>query len=251
MTKSNQINLEGRHAVVTGAAQGFGLAITTRMIESGASVSMWDIDGDELTKAAEPFGDRVYTHVVDVTDVDAIDVAVAESNDALGAIHILVNNAGITGPNDVTWNYPVDQWRRVIELDMNAVFYCCRAVIPQMIGQNYGRVVNIASIAGKEGNANAAAYSTAKAGVIGLTKSLGKELADYDIAINCITPAAAKTRIFEQMSQSHIDAMLSKIPRKRFVLVEEVAAMVCWMASEENHFTTGGVFDISGGRATY
>ena len=251
MAQQNTINLEGRHAVVTGAAQGFGLAITRRLVASGANVSMWDRDEAELATAAAEFGDKVYAHVVDVTDVDGIDVAVAESADAFGAIHILVNNAGITGPNATTWEYPVDQWRRVIELDMNAVFYCCRAVIPQMIGQNYGRVVNIASIAGKEGNANAAAYSTAKAGVIGLTKSLGKELADYDIAVNCITPAAAKTRIFEQMSETHINMMLSKIPRGRFVLVEEVAAMVCWMASEENGFTTGGVFDISGGRATY
>lgn len=251
MAQTNQINLQGRHAVVTGAAQGFGLAIVTRMVESGAYVSMWDIDGEELAKAAAAFGDKVFTHVCDVTDVGAVAAAVAASNEALGPISILVNNAGITGPNDVTWNYPIDAWRQVIELDMNAVFYCCRAVVPQMIEANYGRVVNIASIAGKEGNANAAAYSTAKAGVIALTKSLGKELADHDIAVNCITPAAAKTRIFEQMSQSHIDMMLSKIPRKRFVLVEEVAAMVCWMASEENHFTTGAVFDISGGRATY
>lgn len=251
MARQNTINLEGRHAVVTGAAQGFGLAITRRMVEGGATVSMWDRDEAELANAAAEFGGKAYAHVLDVTDVDAVDVAVSASNDALGNIDILVNNAGITGPNATTWEYPVDQWRRVIELDMNAVFYCCRAVIPQMIGQNYGRVVNIASIAGKEGNANAAAYSTAKAGVIGLTKSLGKELADYDIAVNCITPAAAKTRIFEQMSETHINMMLSKIPRGRFVLVEEVAAMVCWMASEENGFTTGGVFDISGGRATY
>ena len=251
MAQKNQIDLQGRHAVVTGAAQGFGLAITTRMVESGATVSMWDIDGEELAKAAAPFGDKVSTHLCDVTDVDAVAAAAAASNAAFGTIAILVNNAGITGPNDVTWNYPVDAWRRVIELDMNAVFYCCRAIIPQMIEAGYGRIVNIASIAGKEGNANAAAYSTAKAGVIALTKSLGKELVDHDIAVNCITPAAAKTRIFEQMSQSHIDMMLSKIPRGRFVLVEEVAAMVAWMASEENHFTTGGVFDISGGRATY
>ncbi len=249
--QANQINLQDRHAVVTGAAQGFGLAITRRMVESGARVSMWDRDEEELRKAAVEFGDKAVGQVCDVTDLDAIDVAVSESNDALGTIDILVNNAGITGPNDVTWHYPIEQWRRVIELDMNAVFYCCRAVLPQMIGRNYGRVVNIASIAGKEGNANASAYSTAKAGVIGLTKSLGKELADYDIAVNCITPAAAKTRIFDQMSPTHIDMMLSKIPRGRFVLVEEVAAMVCWMASEENRFTTGGVFDISGGRATY
>ena len=251
MAQTNQINLKGRHAIVTGAALGFGLAITTRMVESGATVSMWDRDEAELAKAAATFGDKAAPQVCDVTDTGAIDAALAASISAKGPVDILVNNAGITGPNDVTWNYAVDDWRRVIELDMNAVVYCCRAVLPQMVERNYGRVVNIASIAGKEGNANAAAYSTAKAGVIGLTKSLGKELADYDIAVNCITPAAAKTRIFDQMSQSHIDMMLSKIPRKRFVLVEEVAAMVCWMASEENHFTTGGVYDISGGRATY
>jgi NAD(P)-dependent dehydrogenase (short-subunit alcohol dehydrogenase family) len=251
MAQTNQINLEGRHAVVTGAAQGFGLAITTRLVESGARVSMWDRDEAELAKAIAAFGDKVTPVACDVTDLAAIDTAVKASNAAFGTIGILVNNAGITGPNEVTWNYPVDQWQRVIELDMNAVFYCCRAVLPQMIGANYGRVVSIASIAGKEGNANASAYSTAKAGVIGLTKSLGKELAAYDIAVNCITPAAAKTRIFDQMKQSHIDMMLSKIPRGRFVLVEEVAAMAAWMASEENRFTTGGVFDISGGRATY
>ena len=251
MTQFNQINLQGRHAVVTGAAQGFGLAITTRMVESGATVSMWDRDEAELAKAAATFGDKVTPVVCNVTDLDAIDAAVKASNAVFSTVSILVNNAGITGPNATTWEYPVDQWKRVIELDMNAVFYCCRAVLPQMIEANYGRVVSIASIAGKEGNANASAYSTAKAGVIGLTKSLGKELADYDIAVNCITPAAAKTRIFDQMKQSHIDMMLSKIPRGRFVLVEEVAAMATWMASEENRFTTGGVFDISGGRATY
>ena len=251
MVQTNKINLQERHAVVTGAAQGFGLAITTRMVESGARVSMWDIDEAELAQAAAAFEDRVQPLVADVTDLSAIDTALACSNEAFGPVDILVNNAGITGPNDVTWNYPVEDWLRVIELDMNAVFYCCRAVIPQMIERNYGRVVNIASIAGKEGNANAAAYSTAKGGVIALTKSLGKELAAYDIAVNYITPAAAKTRILDQMKQGHIDMLLSKIPRGRFVLVEELAAMVCWMASEENHFTTGGVFDISGGRATY
>lgn len=251
MPQTNQINLQGRHAVVTGAAQGFGLAITTRMVESGAYVSMWDIDGAELAKAAAPFGDKVRTQVCDVTDVGQIAAAVADSNAAFGTISILVNNAGITGPNDVTWNYPIDAWRRVIELDMNAVFYCCRAVVPQMIEANYGRIVNIASIAGKEGNANAAAYSTAKAGVIGLTKSLGKELTHTEVLVNCVAPAAARTRIFEQMSQSHIDAMLSKIPKGRFVQVEELAHLVAWLASEENSFSTGGVFDISGGRATY
>ncbi|HKK28997.1 MAG TPA: SDR family NAD(P)-dependent oxidoreductase [Alphaproteobacteria bacterium] len=251
MAQQNKINLEGRHAIVTGAAQGFGLAITKRFVESGANVSMWDIDGEELADAATAFGGKVATQICDVTDIGAIDQALVASGDAFGTVEILVNNAGIAGPNDVVWNYGVEDWRRIVELDMNAVFYCCRAVIPHMISQNYGRVVNIASIAGKEGNANAAAYSTAKAGVIALTKSLGKELAAYNIAVNCITPAAARTRIFDQMSEEHIDMMLSKIPRGRFVEVDEVAAMAAWMASEENRFTTGGVFDISGGRATY
>ena len=189
--------------------------------------------------------------VADVADPESVERAAAATIGDAGGIDILVNNAGIAGPNATTWEYPVDEWRQVIDIDLNAVFYCCRAVVPHMIERGYGRIVNIASIAGKEGNPNASAYSAAKAGVIGLTKSLGKELADRDIAVNCITPAAARTRIFEQITQAHIDYMLSKIPRGRFVLVEELASLVAWLVSEENSFTTGAVFDASGGRATY
>jgi 2-dehydro-3-deoxy-L-rhamnonate dehydrogenase (NAD+) len=246
----NKIDLSGRHAVVTGAAQGFGLAITDRLLESGAKVSMWDIDVDELAGAA---GSRVGATAVqgDVTDPGSIDAGLKASRAANGPVDILVNNAGIAGPTVPVAEYPIADWKRVIELDLNAVFYCAQAVVPEMIERNYGRIVSIASIAGKEGNPNAAAYSAAKAGVIALTKSLGKELAGHDIAVNCMTPAAAKTRIFDQMSQEHIDYMLSKVPRGRFVTVDEVASMATWLASEEMRFTTGAVFDISGGRATY
>ncbi|MFQ6017895.1 MAG: SDR family oxidoreductase [Kiloniellaceae bacterium] len=188
---------------------------------------------------------------MDVTDLTSVEAAVEATQASLGGIDILVNNAGIAGPTTRTWEYPVEDWRRVLEVDLTGVFHCCRAVVPGMIARNYGRIVNVASIAGKEGNPNAPAYSAAKAGVIALTKSLGKELADHDIAVNCVTPAAARTRIFDQISQEHIDYMLSKIPRKRFVKVEEVAALVAWLASEDCSFATGGVFDISGGRATY
>ena len=246
----NKIDLSGRHAVVTGAAQGFGLAITDRLIASGAKVSMWDIDGDELSGAA---GSRDGATAVqgDVTDPASIEAGLKASRAANGPVDILVNNAGIAGPTVPVAEYPIADWKRVIELDLNAVFYCAQAVVPEMIERNYGRIVSIASIAGKEGNPNAAAYSAAKAGVIALTKSLGKELAGHDIAVNCMTPAAAKTRIFDQMSQEHIDYMLSKVPRGRFVTVEEVASMATWLASEEMRYTTGAVFDISGGRATY
>ncbi len=246
----NKIDLSGRHAVVTGAAQGFGLAITNRLLASGAKVSMWDIDGDELSGAA---GSRDGATAVqgDVTDPASIEAGLKASRAANGPVDILVNNAGIAGPTVPVAEYPIADWKRVIELDLNAVFYCAQAVVPEMIERNYGRIVSIASIAGKEGNPNAAAYSAAKAGVIALTKSLGKELAGHDIAVNCMTPAAAKTRIFDQMSQEHIDYMLSKVPRGRFVTVEEVASMATWLASEEMRFTTGAVFDISGGRATY
>jgi NAD(P)-dependent dehydrogenase (short-subunit alcohol dehydrogenase family) len=246
----NKIDLAGRHAVVTGGAQGFGLAITDRMLASGAKVSMWDIDTEESQKAVSSRGGAAAIRA-DVTDPAAVQQAIKDSQSAHGPIDILVNNAGIAGPAMPVKDYAMEDWRRVIELDLNAVFYCAQAVIPQMIERNYGRIVTIASIAGKEGNPNAAAYSAAKAGAIAFTKSLGKELADKDISVNCITPAAAKTRIFDQISQEHIDYMLSKIPRARFVTVEEVASMACWLASEEMRFTTGAVFDISGGRATY
>ena len=215
------------------------------------AVTLWDRDPGEMETTCAALGPTTGAVVVDVADPASVERAAAETYEAAGSIDILVCNAGIAGPNATTWEYPIDEWRQVIDVDLNGVFYCCRAVVPRMIARGYGRIVNIASIAGKEGNPNASAYSAAKAGVIGLTKSLGKELADRDIAVNCITPAAARTRIFEQITQAHIDYMLSKIPRGRFVLVEELASLVAWLVSEENSFTTGAVFDASGGRATY
>lgn len=249
----NNIDLNGGVGVVTGGAQGIGLAVARRMLASGARVCLWDIDRALLAEAASDLGaaDAVMTQSVDVTDPKSIDAALAAVNARFGTLTMMVNNAGIAGPSAKTWDYPHDDWLAVINLDLNAVFYCCRAVVPQMRAAGYGRIVNVASIAGKEGNPTASAYSAAKAGVIALTKSLGKELADLDIAVNCITPAAAKTRIFEQISQEHIDYMLSKIPRNRFVQVDEIAAMVAWLVSRENSFTTGAAFDLSGGRATY
>ena len=249
----NQIDLAGRRAVVTGGAQGIGLAIASRLLRSGAAVSLWDHDAAETATAAEslrPHG-TVDVQTVDVTRLDAVEAAVTGTTQALGGIDILVCNAGIAGPAHKLWEYPPQAWQQVLDVDLTGVFHCLRAVVPQMIAQGYGRIVNTASVAGKEGNPNAAPYSAAKAGVIALTKSLGKELAGHDIAVNCITPAAARTRIFEQITQDHIDYMLSKIPRGRFVLVEEVAALVAWLVSQENSFTTGAVFDLSGGRATY
>jgi 2-dehydro-3-deoxy-L-rhamnonate dehydrogenase (NAD+) len=249
----NKYDLSGRRAVVTGAAQGFGRAIVERFLESGARVALWDMDADETARTAQALGapDRVFTATVDVSEIAAVDEAARATAAAFGGIDILVANAGIAGPNHKTWEYPPEDWKRVIEIDLLSVFYCCRAVIPFMIEQHYGRIVTISSVAGKEGNANASAYSTAKAGVIALTKSLGKELANDNIAVNCITPAAAKTRIFEQMSQSHLDWMLSKIPRGRFLKIDELASLTAWLVSEENSFSTGAVFDISGGRSTY
>ena len=249
----NQFDLKNRRAVVTGAAQGFGRAITERFLDSGASVSMWDLDADESAKAARELEarGRVLTQAVDVSDLAQVESAAAATAAAFGGIDILVANAGIAGPNHKAWEYPVDEWRRVIEIDLMGVFYCCRALIPHMLEQHYGRIVTISSVAGKEGNPNASAYSTAKAGVIALTKSLGKELAAENIAVNCITPAAAKTRILDQMSQQHVDWMLAKIPRGRFLEIAELASLAAWLASEENSFSTGAVFDISGGRSTY
>ena len=249
----NTYDLKGRRAVVTGAAQGFGRAIAERFLASGAQVAIWDLDAEETGKAAAEMGGSgpVLTQIVDVSQMEQVDAAARATAEAFGGIDILVANAGIAGPNHKTWEYPPDEWRRVIEIDLMSVFYCCRAVIPMMVAQKYGRIVTISSVAGKEGNANASAYSTAKAGVIALTKSLGKELANENIAVNCITPAAAKTRIFEQMSQSHLDWMLSKIPRGRFLNIDELASLATWLASEENSFSTGSVFDISGGRSTY
>jgi 3-oxoacyl-[acyl-carrier protein] reductase len=249
----NQIDLNGRRAVVTGGAQGIGRAVAERLLSSGAAVSLWDRDGMVSATARELQGDhrRVHDVVVDVTSAADVERASAATASALGGIDILIANAGITGPNHKTWEYPVDAWRQVIDVNLVGVFLCCRAVVPFMVRQNYGRIVNTASIAGKEGNPNASAYSASKAGVIALTKSLGKELAGHNISVNCVTPAAAKTRIFEQMTREHIDYMLSKIPRGRFLLTDEVASMVAWLVSEENSFTTGAVFDLSGGRATY
>jgi len=250
---SNRIDLSGRKAVVTGGAQGIGRAIVERFLESGAGVAIWDRD---LALAHQTAGGlngkgRVAAFAVDVTqyaDVERVrDATVKE----LGGIDILVNNAGISGPNVPTWEYPLEAWRAVMSVNVDGPFHCCRAVVPGMVAQKYGRIVNIASIAGKEGNPNAPAYSASKAAVIALTKSLGKELATYDIAVNAITPAAARTAIFDQMTQAHIDFMLSKIPRGRFVTVEEIAALAAFCASAECSFTTGAVFDISGGRATY
>ena len=247
----NKIDLSGRVAVVTGGAQGFGRAITERFIASGAKVAIWDVDQRLADKTADEVGGDTKVYALDVSDFSAIEKARDATINDLGKIDILVNNAGVAGANATVWDTPVEEWRRVMRINLDGPFVCSKAVVPHMIAQKYGRIVNIASIAGKEGNPNAAHYSASKAGVIALTKSLGKELAGYDIAVNAVTPAAAKTAIFDQITQQHIDFMLSKIPRARFVLVEELASLVAWMASEENSFTTGAVFDISGGRATY
>ncbi len=248
---STVIDLNGRGAVVTGGARGIGFAIAQRFIASGASVSLWDMDAAAIDAAKQQLGAKAHGHVVDIVDDADVAKAVTATEKTLGKIDILVNNAGITGPNKTTWDYPVADWRRVIDVDLNGVFICCRAVVPGMIARGYGRVVNIASVAGKEGNPNAPAYSAAKAGVIGLTKSLGKELAAKNVIVNCVTPAAAKTDIFKQMTPEFIAYMKSKIPMNRFVEVDEIAALVAWLASEDCSFSTGGVFDISGGRATY
>jgi 3-oxoacyl-[acyl-carrier protein] reductase len=249
----NQIDLNHRHAVVTGGAQGIGFSIAKRLLASGASVSLWDRDAETLAVAIKQLGEgtAVTGEIVDVSDAASVAAATNATILKHGTIDILVANAGIAGPNHTTWEYPIAIWRQVIDINLVGVFLCCHAIVPHMLRQGYGRIVNVASIAGKEGNANASAYSASKAGVIALTKSLGKETAGKNIAVNCITPAAARTRIFEQMTQQHIDFMLSRIPRGRFLEVDEVASMVAWLVSEENSFTTGAVFDISGGRATY
>jgi len=244
----NKINLENRVAIVTGGAQGFGLAITRRFIESGARVLIWDKDTEYLNKVDLKNTQKIE---VDVSNYKSVENAFAECLTYENKIDILINNAGIAGPNFKTWDYPLEEWQKVIDIDLTGVFYCCKTIVPHLIKNNYGRIVNISSIAGKEGNPNAMPYSAAKAGVIALTKSLGKELAENNISVNCVTPAPAKTRIFDQITQEHIDYMLSKIPRNRFVLVEELASLVAWMSSEENSYTTGSTFDLSGGRATY
>jgi len=245
----NQIDLSNRVAIVTGGAQGFGYSMVERFSKSGAKVVIWDKDED-LLKSLN-LSENIKYELVDVTSYESVQKATETTLDKNSKIDILVNNAGIAGPSFKTWEYPIDQWQNVIDIDLTGLFYCCRSIVPHMINANYGRIVNVSSIAGKEGNPNAMPYSAAKAGVIALTKSLGKELADKKIAVNCVTPAAAKTRIFDQISQEHIDYMLSKIPRGRFLHVEELASMVSWLVSEENSYTTGAVFDLSGGRATY
>ena len=245
----NQIDLNNKTAVITGGAQGFGYSMVERFSQSGAKVVIWDKDQELIDSLDLP--DNVTAVQTDVTSYDSIENSLNETIEKNNTVDILVNNAGIAGPSFKTWEYPIDQWQNVVDIDLTGVFYCCRAVTPHMIKNNYGRIVNIASIAGKEGNPNAMPYSAAKAGVIALTKSLGKELSDKNIAVNCVTPAAAKTRIFDQISQEHIDYMLSKIPRGRFLKVDELASMVSWLVSEENSYTTGAVFDLSGGRATY
>ena len=245
----NKIDLKDKVAVVTGGIQGFGLAVVERFLNSGANVVIWEND----KKLLDEFKTISSVHKIqtDVSNSESVQAAVNETLKISDKIDILVNNAGIAGPNHKTWEYPNSDWQKVIDIDLSGVFYCCKYVVPQMIKNNYGRIVNVASIAGKEGNPNAMPYSAAKAGVIAITKSLGKELADKNIAVNCVTPAAAKTRIFDQISQEHIDYMLSKIPRNRFLKVEELASMVAWLVSEENSYTTSAIFDLSGGRATY
>ncbi len=247
----NTIDLNGRCAVVTGGAQGFGRAITERFVGSGAKVAIWDFDEPLAQKTAREIGGAVITVQVDVADLASVEAARDATMKAFGKIDILVNNAGIAGINKTVWETEVEEWRKVMRINLDGPFICCKTIVPVMMKQNYGRIVNIASIAGKEGNPNASHYSASKAGVIALTKSLGKELAGTEIAVNAVTPAAAKTAIFDQMTQQHIDFMLSKIPRGRFLKLDELAALVTWMASEECLYTTGAVFDISGGRATY
>lgn len=242
---------DGRVAVVTGGVSGIGFAVAKRLADEGARLAVWDANADGLADLSARIGAQVHTQALDLADPDAVQAAADATVKALGRLDILVASAGITGPNATTWNYPIDAWKRVMDVNINGVFYCNRAVVPHMQAHDYGRIVNIASIAGKEGNPNAPAYSTSKAAVIGLTKSIGKELARSGIRVNCVTPAAVRTPIFDQMTQEHIDFMLSKIPIARFGTVDEVASLICWLASEEASFSTGAVFDVSGGRATY
>ncbi len=252
----NQIDLSGRVAIITGGARGIGYAIAQRFLQSGADVSLWDMDGDRLVAARSALADafparRIETATLDLTDADKVGAAAAAVVSQMGRLDILVNNAGITGGNGPTWELEPDVWRQVIDINLVAPYLTCRAVVPYLLKNGWGRIVNIASIAGKEGNPNASHYSASKAGLIALTKSLGKELATRGVLVNAITPAAARTEMFDQMKQEHIDYMLSKIPMGRFLAVDEAAAMVAWLSSDDCAFTTGSVFDISGGRATY
>ena len=247
-----QFDLKNRVAIITGGAQGFGFSIAERFIQSGATVIIWDLDEDAAKGAKEKLkSDNLSYQILDVTNPDQIDQNLKIIENKFNKIDIFINNAGIAGLNTTVAKYPLDEWKKVINLNLNSVFYCCKAIVPIMEKNNYGRIVNISSIAGKEGNPNASAYSSSKAGVIALTKSLGKELAQTNIAVNCVTPAAAKTRIFDQMTEEHINYMLSKIPRNKFAKVKELASFVTWLSSEENSFSTAAVFDLSGGRATY
>jgi 3-oxoacyl-[acyl-carrier protein] reductase len=247
----NQYDMKGRHAVITGGATGLGFAIGQRMLASGASVTRWDRDTQALTKACAELGSQAHGVTVDVAEHASVVAAVGKTLAHSQAIDALVNCAGITGPNTKVWSYPVADWQQVMQVNLNGLFYCCREITPHMRERNYGRIVNIASVAGKDGNPNASAYSASKAAVMALTKSLGKELADTGIRVNCVTPAAVKTAIFDQMTPEHIAFMLSKIPMGRFGTPEEVAAMVSWLCTEDCSFSTGAVFDLSGGRSTY
>ena len=247
----HKFDLTNRTAVITGGAQGFGLDIAKRFLDSGAKAIIWDID-EELLKSAikEVNNPNLSYNVVDVSNYKQIEKTVSDIV-SKSNIDILINNAGITGPTAPLWEYDVDMWSKIVQINLIGTFNCCRAIVPNMIKNNYGRIVNVASVAGKDGNANASAYSSAKAGAIGLTKALGKELADKDIAVNAVTPAGAKTRILDQMSKEHVQRMLSKVPRGRFLEIHEFTSLVCWLSSEENSFSTAAVFDISGGRSTY
>ena len=247
----NQLDLAGRHAVITGGATGLGFAIAQRMLASGGSVTLWDRDGAAAAKACAELGSQAKWVAVDVGDHASVVAATRETLAHAPAVDALVNSAGITGPNTKVWDYPVDAWAQVMQVNLSGLFYCCREIVPHMRTRNYGRIVNIASVAGKDGNPNASAYSASKAAVMALTKSLGKELADTGVRVNCVTPAAVKTAIFDQMSPEHIQFMLSKIPMGRFGTPEEVAAMVTWLCTEDCSFSTGAVFDLSGGRSTY
>ena len=247
----NKFDFKNRTAIITGGAQGFGLDIAHRFLDSGAKVIIWDIDEKLLDSAIKDKNNpNLISKTVDVSNYKQVEQAVLEITKNTN-IDILINNAGITGPTEALWKYEVETWKKIIDINLMGTFNCCRAIVPNMIKNNYGRIVNVASVAGKDGNANASAYSAGKAGAIGLTKSLGKELADKNIAVNAVTPAGAKTRILDQMSKEHVQRMLSKVPRGRFLEIHEFTSLVCWLSSEENSFSTAAVFDISGGRSTY
>jgi len=247
----HQFDLNNRTAIITGGAQGFGLDIAKRFLSSGVKTIIWDIDENELKKATQELNNPNLSYkVVDVSNYKNVKETVNEITKSTN-IDILINNAGITGSTSSLWDYDVDEWNKIVQINLMGTFNCCKCVVPNMIKNNYGRIINVASVAGKDGNANASAYSSAKAGAIGLTKSLGKELADKNIAVNAVTPAGAKTRILDQMSKEHVARMLSKVPRGRFLEIEEFTSLICWLASEENSFSTAAVFDISGGRSTY